>query len=193
MKELLIDELKDWQNGARRALERDIEQMKEELEQKANYLKVMEVTDELIADNRDLKEENERLKAELDDVMAELEATRQQLQVERDARKDLEVKFSELNKLSAGVAKKSAQDDFIKALRKFLNISKRKAQSKREAAKMVITEMITSAQLELPEDLRELLDHLDDEQPEPKVITVTGNYNDIHDNDNVKLDEDKCA
>ena len=31
----------------------------------------------------------------------------------------------------------------------------------------------------------ELLEHLDDEQSEPKVVNVAGNYNDIHDNGTV--------
>ena len=96
------------------------------------------------------------------------------------------MKMKEMSKLSAGVAKKASQDDLAKALRIYLNISKRKTVSKREAAKMVITEMLNSAKLELPEDIMEMLDHLDDEQTEAKVVNVNGNYNDIHDNGEVK-------
>ena len=85
------------------------------------------------------------------------------------------MKMAEMSKLSAGVAKKTSQDDFEKALRIFLNISKRKTVTKREAAKTVITEMLTSAKL----------DHLDDDQSEAKVVNVHGNYNDFHDNGTV--------
>ena len=173
-----LEELKDWQDGAKRELERDLEHLMETVQQKQNFLKAMECTGELIAENSDLRDENESLRDEV-------ESLRQQLQEERDTRQAAEVRLSELNKLSAGVAKKSSQDNLVKALRIFLNISKRKTQSKREAAKMVITEMITSAHVDLPEDILELLDHLDDEQTEPKVVNVTGNYNDIHDNTRV--------
>lgn len=37
---------------------------------------------------------------------------------------------------------------------------------------MVFTELFTSAKLDLPEDIREMLDHLDDEQAESAVATV---------------------
>ena len=43
-----LQELKDWQDGARRMLDREIEQMREELEQKTNLLRFLEVTGELL-------------------------------------------------------------------------------------------------------------------------------------------------
>ena len=78
-------------------------------------------------------------------------------------------------------------------VRSYLNTSKRKTLAKREAAKTVITELFAAAKVMLPEDIMDTLDHLDDEQVEPKVVNVAGNYNDIHDNSKVELDEDKCA
>ena len=42
-----------------------------------------------------------------------------------------------------------------------------------------------------PEDLATTIDALDDEQSEPKVVNVTGNYNDIHDNSSVGMNETK--
>ena len=36
--------------------------------------------------------------------------------------------------------------------------------------------------LTLPDDLATIVDTLDDDQTEPKVVNVTGNYNDVHDN-----------
>ena len=43
------------------------------------------------------------------------------------------------------------------------------------------------AKVELPDDILDMLDHLDDEQTEPKVVSVSGNYNEIHDNTSVTL------
>ena len=74
-------------------------------------------------------------------------------------------------------------------MRGYLKISKRKNLAKREAAKMVITELFTSAQLPFPDDIVDSLSHLDDEQTEPRVVNVTGNYNDIHDNDSVGIND----
>ena len=99
------------------------------------------------------------------------------------------MRLSELSKLSAGVAKKSSQDDLFKAMRSYLKTSRRKTLGKREASKMVFTELLTTAKMEMPDDIMELLEHLDDEQADPKVVNVHGNYNDIHDNDSVDLND----
>lgn len=178
--EMNLEELKDWQDGARRQLDREIERLQEREEQLMDYSRWMEATGELIA-------ENERLANDLRKAQADAEWARQQWQEERDLRKALEVKLSELNKLSAGVARKSAIDNILKAVRTYLNTSKRKTLAKREAAKTVITELFASAKVELPDDILDMLDHLDDEQMEPKVISVTGNYNEVHDNTSVTL------
>ena len=37
-----LEELKDWQDGARRMLDREIEQMREELEQKTDLLRLVD-------------------------------------------------------------------------------------------------------------------------------------------------------
>lgn len=101
----------------------------------------------------------------------------------------MEMKLAEMTKLSAGMAKKASQNDMEKMLRIFLNTSKRKTMSKREAAKTVILELLNIAKIEISDDVLELLDHLDDEQPDPKVANVGdgGQYNDIHDNGGVSL------
>ena len=93
--ELNIKELKDWQDGARRMLDREIEQMNEELEQKTNLMRFMDVMSELLT-------KIDRLNSELTE--------------ERALRQAAEVKLSELNKLSAGVARKSPQDDILARL-----------------------------------------------------------------------------
>ncbi len=162
------DEIKNWQEKARRELKHEKENLSEREKQINDYLSALDAIDELIS--------------EIDDLSEKLED-------EKEHRQALEVRLSELNKLTAGVAKKSSQDDMLKAMRSYLNVSKRKTLGKREAAKMVFTELFSSAKLELPEDIMELLEHLDDEQAEAKVVNVTGSYNDIHDNSRVELKE----
>ena len=147
----------DWASGARHELVHEREQLKERDNQIEKYLYAIEVADNLISENENLKEENEKLKEEL-------EAAQQQLSEEKKQRSELEMKMNEMSKLSAGMAKKASQDDLSKALRGYLNISKRKTQSKREAAKTVFMEMLISAKLDLPDDIMNLLEHLDDEQ-----------------------------
>ena len=156
---------------ARRTLENEQEKLTEELEQLDGFMKTMDAMDELLSKYGKTLDENEQLQ--------------QQLAEEKKQRAEMETKMAEMSKLSAGMAKKASQDDLQKAVRIYLNVSKRKTQSKREAAKTVITEMLTSAKLDIPDDIMELLDHLDDEQAEPRVVNVSGNYNDIHDNGTV--------
>jgi chromosome segregation ATPase len=193
---MTIEELKDWKDDVRNELERDLEQVREKHEQISNYLRVLDAVDEMVTEHKSLKrqlddkqDEIDNLKDEIDKVQSDNDALRQQLLDEKERRLSSQTKLSELSKLSAGVAKKSSQDELIKAMRSYLNISRRKTQGKREAAKMVFMEMFTSAKLELPDDIMESLDHLDDDQDDPKVVNVTGNYNDVHDNGRVDLKE----
>ena len=148
---------------------RQLEREQEELENRARELKmrmqVVEATKELLREINQLRADNEALQTEIDEL-------NQQLQ-----EKDMQLK--ELGKLSAGVAKKSSQDNVSKALRIYLNTSKRKTLSKREAAKTVFLELIAAAKLEVPEDIMELLNHFDDEQiAEPSQVSTTGNVTD---------------
>ena len=193
---MTIEELKDWKDDVRNELERDLEQVREKHEQISNYLRVLDAVDEMVTEHKNLKrqlddkqDEIDNLKDEIDKVQSDNDALRQQLLDEKERRLSSQTKLSELSKLTAGVAKKSSQDELIKAMRSYLNISRRKTQGKREAAKMVFMEMFTSAKLELPDDIMESLDHLDDDQDDPKVVNVTGSYNDVHDNGRVDLKE----
>lgn len=164
------NEIKNWQEKARRELKHEKEHLSEKGKQIDDFLSALDAIDDLISEFDDLNEK---------------------LDEEKEQRQALEMRLSELNKLTAGVAKKSSQNDMIKAMRSYLNTSKRKTLGKREAAKMVFTELFTSAKLDLPEDIMDLLEHLDDEQAELKVVNVEGNYNDIHDNGNVGLNDIK--
>ena len=146
----------DWADGAQRELEHKLERMREEKEEVDNYLMAIEVARKLTTDN--------------EKQSAEIESLNQQLQEEKRLRAELEMKMAEMSKLSAGMAKKASEEDLSKALRIYLNTSKRKTQSKREAAKTVFMEMLMSAKLELPDDIMELLEHLDDEQADNATI-----------------------
>ena len=59
-----LEDLKTWQDGARRMLDREIEQMQETLEQKINLMRLLEVTGELLSEvdhlNCELQEEREK-------------------------------------------------------------------------------------------------------------------------------------
>ena len=159
--------------SARYEMEKVSDRMREKLTQIDDYCKLLDCIDDVIEDNKRQQEE--------------IESLQQQLAEEKQQRAEMETKMNEMSKLSAGMAKKAAQDDFHKALRIYLNISKRKTIGKREAAKNVITDLMTSTKLELPDDIMEMLEHLDDEQSEPKVVNVAGNFNDIHENGEVKF------
>lgn len=141
---------------ARREVERERELLIEKMEAQENYLNLLETCAEYAKENDALIEENEQLKEEVENLRQQLHAK--------------ETRLSELQKLSAGVAKKSSQEVVEKAMRIYLNTSKRKTLSKREAAKTVLLELVTSAKLELPEDLMDQLNHFDDENPEPQIV-----------------------
>ena len=157
----------------RRELAQEQERLSDRARQLEERMQLMDAMDGLLTENSKQQ--------------ADIEALQQQLAEEKQLRTEMETKMNEMSKLSAGMAKKVSQDDFLKALRIYLNISKRKTIGKREAAKNVITDLMTSAKLELPDDIMELLEHLDDEQSEPKTVTVNGNYIEAHDNKEVKV------
>lgn len=158
---------------ARRALERERESLMERAEQLDSYLRVLDEIDMVLKENSQLKED-------YDDLM-------QQLNEERQQRAELEMKLMEMSKLSAGMAKKTSEENMLAALRTYVNRSKRKTADKRAFAKTATLEIANANGLDLPEELKAAIESLDDEQTEPKVVTVQGNYNDIHDNGVAKV------
>ena len=191
-------EFKELLSEARRHMEREHNRMIEELKTQEGYLKVLDCCNEyairherllqqleekeaaltsLTEQLQEQRQETDSLRQQLEQQRQETDSLRQQLEQQRQETDSLrqqlqekEVRLSELGKLSAGVAKKSSQDDVSKALRIYLNNSKRKTLSKREAAKTVFLELIAAAKLEMPEDTMELLSHFDDETPEPPIV-----------------------
>ena len=165
------EDLKEAARDARRALDRKREEIRERLELMEGFSRTLDNVDNVLAENESLRADNESLQA--------------QLQEEKELRMRAEMQLSEMSKLSAGVAKKASQDELLKAIRVFVNKSKRKKIEKRIAVKEMVLEMANANSMTLPEDLTVTIDSLDDEQPEAKVVNVAGNYNDIHDNSNV--------
>ena len=153
------EDFMDWADGAQRELERRLERMREEEKEVDNYLMAIEVA-------RKLMSENEK-------QTAEIESLREQLQEEKRLRAEMEMKMAEMSKLSAGMAKKSSEEDLLKALRTYANRSKRKKLDKRAFAKSAILEIANANNLTLPEDLATTVDSLDDEQAEPKIVIET--------------------
>ena len=166
-----MNDFAEWLHDAKHALEREREEVEEKAEQISYRLNALEVTSELLAELETLKEDNGRL--------------RSLLQEEKDTRAKLEMQMKEMSKLSASVAGKASQEEVLKALRVFVNKSKRKKLDKRIAVKEMVLEMAIANGVTLPEDLAATIECLDDEQPEARVVNVAGNYNDIHDNANV--------
>lgn len=167
------EELKEGARDARSALERERDELVEKVEKMNGYLRVLDATEQMLSENRSLKDENESLRA--------------QLQEERERNTRLEMQLNEMSKLSASVAGKASHDELLKAMRVFVNKSKRKKIEKRIAVKEMVLELAVANTISLPEDLAATIESLDDEQVEPKLVSVQGNYNDIHDNSNVKL------
>ena len=169
--EINLNELRDWSDGARRTLDREREKMMERVELLDGLAQAMEAVDEIVAENESMK--------------TEIEGLQSQLQAEKEQRTKAEMQLSEMSKLSAGVAKKASQEEVLKALRVFVNKSKRKKVEKRIAVKEMVLELANANGVLLPEDLSAAIDSLDDEQVEARVVNVQGNYNDIHDNDSI--------
>ena len=156
-----FEDYKEMMYDVRRTLGSEKERLKEQVEQLDGFMKMTDATDELLSQIEDLKEENGRLNGENDRLRKEVEENN--------------MKLSELSKLSVGVAKKSSQDEVLKALRTYINISKRKTLSKRAAVKVMIMELANAIGLVFPEDMIATLEALDDEQSEPKML-VQGDY-----------------
>ena len=169
MDENTIEELKVWQDGARHELLRELDRLNDKQAEVQNSLKALSVTDGLLA-------EIDNLKRKVEQLTDECEAARVLAQEERERCQSLEMRLSELTKLSAGVAKKSSQEELLTALRTFVNKSKCKRIEKRAAIKEMVLELVNANSIVLPKDLSASIDALDDEQSEQKSMNVSGDY-----------------
>jgi hypothetical protein len=162
-KEVDIEELDEVTRELRRLYE--LEQ--EELDARNKRLKLGMKT---LENNENLLQENRRLREEL-------AQERQQNQEEKDKSTRLEMQLNEMGKMTASVAGKASQEEVLKALRVFVNKSKRKKLEKRIAVKEMVLELANANSLLLPEELSSTIDGLDDEQPlmeQPQVSPTEG-------------------
>lgn len=175
------------------ALHETYRQLQNKLERKANEAEELKTQMRIMEATQKLLDEIERLNNDLEDYRSEVDGLREQLQDEKDKNQQLEMRLSEMSKLSAGMAKKSSLEELLEALRIFINKSKQKRIEKRTAVKEMVLELANANGIVFPEDLAATLDSLDDEQPDPKVVNVAGNYNDIHNNDQVNMSDKQKA
>ena len=152
---------------ARRRLELEQEELKERAEQLKGFMTALETTEDV------LQEKTEQLRQQHQEVIEQLrqqhqeekDLLRQQLQDEKDRNTKLEMQLNEMSKMTASVAGKASHEELLKALRVFVNKSKRKKLEKRIAVKEMVLELANANSLMLPEDLSSTIDSLDDEQP----------------------------
>ena len=149
--------LKEELREAKRNLYRERERLQEQIDMQNSYLKFYEQYEYMV-------ERVERLESELEQQVAENDILHQQLD-------DKDMKLNEMSKFSVNMAKKSSQEGLEKAFRIYLNTSKRKTQAKREVARAQLLDFITTAKLEMPEDIMDQLNHLAVEQPESAPMT----------------------
>lgn len=77
----------------------------------------------------------------------------------------LTVQLDEAQKMNTKLAKKSDDQVVEKIIRQYLNQSKKKSTAKKEHIKTIIDEMVSSAGIELSDELKALLDTFDNEIP----------------------------
>ena len=130
------------------------QQLKEEREQREEHAR-------LDAKLMDLTEQNAALTAQIAVQQEMFEKSNRQLVDEKRQREELEMKLAELNKLSAGMAKKASEEAMLKVLRTYANTSKRKTMDKRTFAKTAILELANVNGLVLPDDLAATIESLD--------------------------------
>ena len=138
-------------NDLRRSMDREREQLTEKIERIDYCNRLLEIAEKTLSDYEKVKDENESLKQLL---------------------QEKEMQLNEMTKLSASVAGKASQEALHKALRVFVNKSKRKKIEKRIAIKEMVLELANANGAVLPEDLAAAIDSLDDEQTEPVPVNV---------------------
>ena len=182
--ELKTGELMEAAREARRRLELEQEELKERAEQLKGFMTALETPEDVLQENERLEEEMEELRTQHQEEIEQLrqqhqekteqlrqqyqeekEQLRQQLQDEKDRNTKLEMQLNEMSKMTASVAGKASHEELLKALRVFVNKSKRKKLEKRIAVKEMVLELANANSLMLPEDLSSTIDSLDDEQP----------------------------
>lgn len=106
-----IQDLMAWQNDAERELRREAERLEEKGQRIGGLMKVLEATEEILAENSSLREELERKDGEIDALREELE----QKDCETDAlREELERKSRETESLREELERKAKETDELR-------------------------------------------------------------------------------
>ncbi len=155
--------LEEQVRDARRYLESEQERLQEKIDTHNSYLKLLDHYDDVLDENDQLRSELEQQQMENDSLHEQLDDRDRRLKELEALLKEKETQLNELGKFSVGMAKKSPQEGIEKAFRIYINTSKRKTQAKREVAKTQLLDFITTAKLEMPDDIMEALNQLDDE------------------------------
>ncbi len=178
----------------RRELTQEQERLNDRARQVDECMQFMDALSGLLEENKRQQEEIESLQQQLEEKKNDYEVlagtAKNLLDAATEARnqkKELEMQLAETRKLSEGVAKKSSEEGVIKALQIFVNRSKTKKADKRAYIKTTILEFANTIKLSLPDELANSIDNLDDEQSEPKTVTVNGTYVEAHNNGSVEL------
>ena len=151
------NDMKEMMQGMRQTFEDERSKMMANVERVSDLLRAVDEMEAVISENGNL--------------MKEVEMLRGQLKEEKEQREKVEMQLKEMSKLSASVAGKASQDELLKALRVFVNKSKRKKLEKRIAVKEMVLELGNANSMVFPEELAAALDSLDDEQMETKPAT----------------------
>ena len=77
--EINFEELKEWQDCARKGLRKEIERLEEERRQINSYMRVLDARDEQASEIDNLKETVERCQREIDDLSEQLEQKEQEI------------------------------------------------------------------------------------------------------------------
>ena len=176
--EIDIAFIKDKTREMARFYNSELERLQEQADKNDAVLKLLDQVEDLLAENNQLESELEQQQAEndslheqLDDKDRRLKEMEALLKEKEMQLKEKETQLNELGKFSVGVAKKSSQEGLEKAIRIYINTSKRKTQAKREVAKTQLLDFVTTAKLEMPDDIMEALNQLDDEVVVPAPMT----------------------
>ena len=151
--------MKELARKARRALDEERECLAEMAQKVESYDCLLDSYNELISENEDL---------------------RSQLQ-------EKETRFNEINKFVAGVAKKSPQDEILKAIRTFVNKSKQKTSKKRTLIKEMVLEFTFANGIVLPDELAQAVYALDDEPELQTVVNVNAGGINVQQANTVRL------
>ena len=138
------------------------------MEKFMNYFETMKL---VMEENKRLKQniaEQEEKIAERDEKIA---AQKEEIATLKEEKAASEMKFSEMTKLSADMAKKSSQEGLQKALTITINKSKHKRLEKRIVIKEMVMELALANGIIFPEDVAAKLDSLDDETEPPAPVS----------------------